>query len=313
MKRIRMRLENIAFSARDINLFTFKPVGETVLPSAEPGAHIDLFLRPNLIRQYSLLRPSACPQSYVIGVKKDPASRGGSRFMHEQLRVGDEIEISAPRNNFPLAEDAEHSVLLAGGIGITPIWAMAQKLEALGKSWRLYVSNRTRLDAALLEEMSASPHVTLHFDDEAGALLDIAVIIAASPPQTHFYCCGPAPMLRAYRSASAQIPAAYVHDEAFALSPPSPETVSAFVVRLAQSGRDIAIAADRSILDTLRDNGVEAASSCEAGVCGMCETRVLEGDVDHRDHVLTPAEQAENTRMMICCSRAKSNLLVLDL
>ncbi|ANP47572.1 PDR/VanB family oxidoreductase [Candidatus Viadribacter manganicus] len=313
MTKLRMRLAQIAYAARDTNIYTFTPLDGATLPPAEAGAHIDLFLRPHLVRQYSLLQPSSAPGAYVIGVKKDVSGRGGSRYVHEQLRVGDEIEISAPRNNFPLVEDAAHSVLLAGGIGITPIWAMAQRLQALGASWRLYASNRSRQDTALLAELQALPNATLHFDDESGGFLDLVAIIAAAPANTHFYCCGPAPMLAAYHAALAHLPAQFVHDEAFTLAPPPPGGDSEFIVRLARSGREIAVGADTSILDALRGNGVDTVSSCEAGVCGTCETHVIEGEVDHRDHVMSADEQAENTRMMICCSRAKSKLLVLDI
>lgn len=313
MRKIRMRLAQIAYATRDTNIYTFTPLDGATLPPVEAGAHVDLFLLPHLVRQYSLLQPSSAPSAYVIGVKKDAGGRGGSRYIHEQLRVGDEIMISAPRNNFPLVEDAKHSVLLAGGIGITPIWAMAQRLQALGASWRLYASNRSRQDTALLAELQALPNATLHFDDEARGFLDLAAIIATAPANTHFYCCGPAPMLAAYRSALAHLPAEFVHDESFTLAPPPPGGDSEFVVRLARSGREIAVGADTSILDALRDNGVDTVSSCEAGVCGTCETRIIEGDVDHRDHVMSADEQAENRRMMICCSRARSNLLVLDI
>lgn len=313
MARIRVRVAEIAAATPSINIYTLVPVDGAVLPPAEAGAHIDMFLRDDLVRQYSLLRQSAAPDAYVVGIKKDEGGRGGSRYIHESLAPGDEIEIGAPRNNFPLTEDAGHSVLLAGGIGITPIWAMAQRLDALGLGWRLHASNRARSETALLDELAASANVSLHFDDEAGGYLDIGRIIAEAPAGTHFYCCGPAPMLAAFRAATAHLPAHQVHDEAFALDPLAADENRAFTVRLAKSAQELRISANVSILDTLREHGIDAMSSCEAGVCGMCETSVLEGDVDHRDHVLSDAERATNSRMMICCSRAKSDLLVLDL
>ncbi|RYE04106.1 MAG: oxidoreductase [Sphingomonadales bacterium] len=311
--RIRVRIAEIAAATSSINIYTLVPVDGAALPPAEAGAHIDLFLRPDLVRQYSLLRQSPLPDAYVVGIKKDESGRGGSRYIHENLAVGDEIEIGAPRNNFPLAEDAGHSVLLAGGIGITPIWAMAQRLDELGLSWRLHASNRARGEAALLDELAASANVSLHFDDEAGGYLDLARIIGEAPSQAHFYCCGPAPMLAAFRAATAHLPSHRVHDEAFALDPGGAGDNREFTVRLARSALDLRVPAQASILDTLREHGIDAMSSCEAGVCGMCETPVLEGEVDHRDHVLSDAERAANRRMMICCSRAKSDALVLDL
>jgi len=314
MSNIRMRLERISYSARHINLYSFKPVDGGSLPPVEAGAHVDLFLRSDLVRQYSLLRPGKTPEAFVVGIKKESAGRGGSRYIHEQLRVGDVIDVGQPRNNFPLVEDAADSVLFAGGIGITPIWAMAQRLDALGRPWRMYVSARSREDCALLDEIGGYPNVVLHFDDEnPGRFMDLAAAVAEAPEGAHFYCCGPAPMLTAYREATSHLPAAQVHDEAFSIAPPTTGEGSDFRVRLAQSGQEIEVPADRSILDTLRDQGFMPMSSCEAGVCGMCETRVLEGEVDHRDHVLSPDEQTSNSRMMICCSRARSALLVLDL
>lgn len=313
MTRIRMRIAEVAAATSSINIYTLVPIDGAVLPPADAGAHIDVFVRPDLIRQYSLLRQSPAPDAYVVGIKNEKNGRGGSRHIHETLAVGDEIEIGTPRNNFPLTEDAAHSVLLAGGIGITPIWAMAQRLHELGRSWRLHASNRARDEAALLDELAASAEVSLHFDDEAGGYLDIGRIIAEAPGDTHFYCCGPAPMLAAFRAATAHLPPHRVHDEAFALDPDGGGENKPFTVRLARSALDVRIPADASILDMLREHGIDAMSSCEAGVCGMCETAVVEGEVDHRDHVLSDAERATNSRMMICCSRAKSDVLTLDL
>lgn len=313
MTRTRVRVAKIAGATVSTNIYTLVPVEGARLPPVQAGAHVDLFLRADLVRQYSLLRASPAPDAYIVGIKKEEGGRGGSRYIHENLRVGDEIEIGAPRNNFPLTEDAEHSVLLAGGIGITPIWAMAQRLRELGRSWRLHASNRARHEAALLDELAASSNVILHFDDEAGGYLDIDRVIAQAPPNTHFYCCGPMPMLAAFRAATAYLPSQQVHDEAFAPDPNEADENRAFTVRLARSALDLPIPSSASILDTLREHGIDAVSSCEAGVCGMCETRVLEGEVDHRDHVLSAEERAANDRMMICCSRAKFGFLALDL
>ena len=312
MALIRMRLDSIACATPDIAIFSFSAADGGTLPPAEAGAHIDLHLKPGLVRQYSLLRPAPAPHAYTVGIKKEAGGRGGSLHAHEALRIGDEIEVGGPRNNFPLVEDAGHCVLIAGGIGITPIWAMAQRLQELGRSWSLHLSCRSRADAPLLDEIAATDCASMHFDDEAGGFVDLAAIVAAAPRDAHFFCCGPAPMLAAYRAATAHLPAGHVHDEAFAAAPAAAGDTG-FVVHLAVTGLEVAIPADRSILDTLRAHGVDAMSSCEAGVCGMCETRVLEGAIDHRDHVLSPDEQAANDRMMICCSRARSARLVLDL
>lgn len=314
MSNIRMRLDQISYAAQDINIFSFKPVDGSPLPPAPAGAHVDLVLGPNLVRQYSVLRPSQKPEAYVVGIKKELNGRGGSRHVHEKLRVGDVIELSAPRNNFPLKHDAPFSILIAGGIGITPIWAMAQELTALGKPWKLYLSARSPADCALREELASNPNVSIHFDSEnPGKFMDLTQIVADAPEGSHFYCCGPAPMLSAYRQATSVLPAEQVHDEAFAIAPLDAASEEGFLVKLARSGQEIMVPADRSILDMVRSCGIDAMSSCEAGVCGMCETIVLEGEVDHRDHVLGPDEQASNAKMMICCSRARSASLTLDL
>lgn len=313
MKSFKMRLDNIQYSAQQTNIYTFVPVDGEALPPAPAGAHVDLHLRPGLIRQYSLMEASAEPHAYVVAIKKEASGRGGSRYVHETLRVGDEIAVGEPRNNFPLVEDAPHSVLIAGGIGITPIWAMARRLAELGRDWRLFVSNRNRAEAPLLTQLSACRNAVLHFDDEAGGFVDLAAIIATAPQGAHFYCCGPAPMLAAYREATAHLPADHVHLEAFGIEPVANEDGGEFIVRLAKSGTEFPVPVGQTILDVLRDHGIDVVSSCEAGVCGMCETHVLEGEIDHRDHVLAPEQQALNDRMMICCSRATTDLLVLDL
>jgi ferredoxin-NADP reductase len=265
-------------------------------------------------RQYSLVHPCEQPLSYVVGVKLDPRSRGGSRFMHEQLRVGTALAVSAPRNNFPLDEGAAHSVLIAGGIGITPIWAMVQRLEQLGRSsWELWYSCRSRADAAFLRELAPfGDRIHLHLDDEAQRLMDVGSIVAKAALHAHLYCCGPAPMLAAFEDAAKGRPPQKVHVEHFA-PVQAAATGGGFVVQLARSGQEITVQPGASILDALRANGVSIESSCLQGVCGYCEVPVLEGEVDHRDSILTPSERASNSTMMVCCSGAKSARLVLDI
>jgi ferredoxin-NADP reductase len=200
---INVRLTTIRYAARGMNLFEFSRLDGKALPAYEPGAHLDLHLPNGLIRQYSLILAKPDPSAYSVGIKRDPASRGGSRFIHEELRVGDVIKISAPRNNFPLKEDARHAVLIAGGIGITPIWCMVQRLAERRRSWKLYYSCRSREDMAFLKALEVMAGVTFHFDDEAGGrFLDIAALIAQAPVEGHLYCCGPAPMLATFEAAT---------------------------------------------------------------------------------------------------------------
>ena len=295
-----------------------RPAEGGEFPPFDAGAHIDLHLANGLIRNYSLVNPAGERGRYVIGVLRDRASRGGSRFVHETLRVGQKIDISAPRNNFPLHEDAPHSVLIAGGIGITPILCMAKRLKALNRSFELMLFARSRSAAAFLDEVQAlGVPLTLHFDDEQGGPPHIAHKLARceAGDQAHYYACGPAVMLDAFEQACAALAYANAHIERFA-----PVEVKAaddaranFSVELKKSGRVIPITPEKSVLQTLLDNGVEVDYSCSEGVCGTCETRVLEGTPDHRDSVLSPNERASNRCMMVCVSGSKSERLVLDL
>src|SRR5579863_3362413 len=214
---IEVRLTDVETVARDTNVYTFRRPDGGGLPAYQPGAHIDIHLPNSITRQFSLLNPDPDPQSYVVGIKLDAASRGGSRYIFEELKVGDTLKISAPRNNFPLAADAEHVVLFAGGIGITPIWCMAQQLAAQNRSWKLYYSCRSRADMAFLATLEKlEPNLRhLHFDDETGGVLDLAKAVAEIPASAHLYCCGPNPMLKAFEAAAAGRPRNLVHVEYF--------------------------------------------------------------------------------------------------
>jgi tetrachlorobenzoquinone reductase len=310
---IPVRLVGIRYAARDTHLFQLARPDGGALPAAEPGAHIDLHLPGGMIRQYSLTRCAPAPTSYTLGIKRDAAGRGGSRLIFDTLKVGQLLTISAPRNNFPLIEDAAHVVLLAGGIGITPISAMAQRLTALGRSFDLHYSSRSRADMAFACELAALPNVRLHCDDEQGGrFLDLPAIIAAAPPAAHFYCCGPAPMLAAFETAVAHLPRSQVHVEYFTAREER-NLDGGYTVQLARSNRQFAVPPGRSILHVLRDAGIDVPYSCEQGICGSCETRVLAGEPDHRDAILSDEERAVGKTMMICCSGARSARLVLDL
>ncbi|HEY5412298.1 MAG TPA: PDR/VanB family oxidoreductase [Caulobacteraceae bacterium] len=308
-----LRLIAIRYAAQDTNLYEFAAGDGRPLPAYEPGAHIDLHLPDGAMRQYSLARPYRADQGYLVGVKLDAKTRGGSKWLHEAARVGSMFEVGGPRNNFPLQEDAPHTVLIAGGIGITPIWCMAQKLEEIGASFDLHYAVRDRADAAFLAELERlAPRVKLHVDVEAEAVLDVTAIVAAAPEGAHLYCCGPAPMLEAFEAAAGGRPPGQVHVEYFS-APELEPLEGGFVVVLAKSGREFAVDPGSTILETLRAAGLSVTSSCEQGVCGACETRILEGVPDHRDLLLTPAEKASGKTMMICCSGSLSDRLVLDL
>ncbi|HWG06723.1 MAG TPA: PDR/VanB family oxidoreductase [Beijerinckiaceae bacterium] len=311
---IDVRLTAISYAARDTHLFEFRRLDGKSLPPTEAGAHIDVHLPNGLTRQYSLVHADDNPDAYIVGVKLDRAGRGGSLCLHEQVRVGQVLAVSPPRNNFPLAATARESVLIAGGIGITPIWCMIQTLERQARPWRLHYACRSRADAAFLAPLQAfGSRVKFHFDDENdGCFFDIENAVSTAPADAELYCCGPLPMLAAFETASASRAPDQVHVEYF-----TPKTAAAteggFVVALARSHKEFLVPPGRSILSVLRDAGIDVTSSCEEGVCGACETSVIAGTPDHRDNILTEKERAANRSMMICCSGCTSERLVLDL
>lgn len=311
---INVVLSSITRAAQDVNIYTFQALDGASLPAASAGAHVDVMLPNSLTRQYSLLEAAYDAQVYTIAVKKDPNSRGGSRYLHEMARVGMRMTISAPRNNFPLIEDAPHSVLIAGGIGVTPILCMARRLHDLGRSMSVYYSSRTQAAAAFRDDLiQLSANTVVHIDDEQkGVSLDLADIIAAAPEGSHIYCCGPAPMLEAFKRAGSALPSARIHVEYFANAVADGQGNS-FTVRLARTGIDLEVTPDTSILKAVLAAGVNVPHSCEQGVCGACETKVLGGRPDHRDQILTQTERDASKSMMICCSRSLSDRLALDL
>jgi ferredoxin-NADP reductase len=312
-----VRLTDITTVARDTNLYTFARPGGGALPAYKPGAHIDIHIPNGLVRQFSLLNPADNPEAYVVGIKRDAESRGGSRYIFDEMRVGHTVKISAPRNNFPLVENADHVVLVAGGIGITPIWCMVQQLAAQNRSWKLYYSCRSRVDMALLDRLEKfAPQSThLHFDDETdGKFLDLAAVFATAPENAHFYCCGPNPMLKAFEAAAAARPRSHVHVEYFT---PKEEaaagTLGGFWVELARSGEEYFIPEGKKILEVLYEAGIDVDYSCELGICGECVTRIISGIPEHHDSVLSEEEQAANEKVMICCAGCKTERLVLDM
>ena len=309
---IKMRLAAIRYAAKDTNLYEFCGLDNKTLPAAAPGAHIGLHLPNGLVRQYSLITAAENPVFYTTGIKLDRSSRGGSSFIHQNLRVGDILDIEPPRNNFPLDETAETSVFLAGGIGITPIRAMIERLENLGRDWKLFYACRSRVEAAFFSELQNFRQVKFHFDNEADGFFDCREILREVSPAAHFYCCGPAAMLESFENLTVELPREQIHVEYFT---PKYEaaTGGGFTVELARENRQFTIPAGKTILRVLLEAGVDVPFSCEEGVCGSCETRVISGVPDHRDAILSDAEKAANKTMMVCCSGSQSSLLVLDL
>jgi vanillate O-demethylase ferredoxin subunit len=310
---LNLRIRAIAQEADGIHSFELVEQGGAALPPFDAGAHIVLHLPGGLARSYSLTNTPDERQRYVIAVNRDRASRGGSRYLHEQARVGQILRAQAPRNLFALDESAQRSVLIAGGIGITPIRSMIRRLEALGRDWRLHYCARRPAAAAFLDELAGDARVATYFDGDAPARrLDIAATVAALPRDAHVYCCGPLPMLEEFRRRTAALPVERVHFEHFSAAE-TPALEGGFNVRLARSGRSVRVPPGRSILQALLDAGEAPAHSCQQGVCGSCETAVLAGRPEHRDQVLSEAERASGKSMMICCSGSLDAELVLDL
>jgi ferredoxin-NADP reductase len=308
-----VRLRHVHRAVRDTNLYEFERLHGEPFPAFAPGAHIDVHLPNGLVRQYSLTRAEPNPRRYTVAIKRDAAGRGGSRYIHDEIHAGAALTISTPRNNFPLREDAAQVVFIAGGIGITPIWCMIQRLEWLKRPWTLYYACRSRADMAFRAPLAELAGAHLHFDDESGGkVLNVAAIVGAAPGEAHLYCCGPAPMLAAFEAAAAGWPRDQVHVEYFSAKP-EPAMQGGFVVELARSGKEFFVSEGRSILDVLLDAGIDVPCSCQQGICGTCETRVVSGIPEHRDMILSEQEQASNTTVMICCAGSKTERLVLDL
>lgn len=298
--------------AEDVVSFTLARPDRGPLPPWAPGAHVDVRLG-DTVRQYSLCGDPTDRVTWRIGVLREQDGRGGSRHLHDRVRPGSELEVSLPRNNFPLV-DARHYVFVAGGIGITPLLPMIRVVQASGARWSLHYGARRRSRLAFLDELACGgARVRLHPEDECG-LLPLGGILAAAPPDAQIYGCGPEPLLDALERAGAGRPSGSLHVERFR---PRIDPVAgpdqAFDVLVASTGTTLRVGAGVSVLDTLDAAGLPMPSSCREGTCASCETAVLDGEIDHRDSVLSTTERESGKTMMICVSRAVSPLLVLDL
>lgn len=312
-------VHTLRYEADGIVSIEFRPASAAVeFPHFEAGSHIDLHLPNGLVRSYSLCNPASDRGRYVVGVLHDKKSRGGSRYVHQQLRVGQVIDISVPRNNFALQEDAPKSVLVSGGIGVTPIFCMLQRLTALGRPVEIVYCARNRKEAAFIEAIEGladKASITWHFDDEAGGPPDLVKLLGGRGADSHYYCCGPTPMLDAFERHCEQLGYAHVHIERFAaVVVESAANAHGFEVVCEQSGKTVDVPPGKSVLDALIDAGMSPDHSCKEGVCGACETAVLDfdGELDHQDGILTKIERQSGKTMMICVSRCTGKRLVLD-
>jgi len=305
--------------AADTCMFELADPGGELLPAFDAGAHIDVHVG-GMVRQYSLCNSPENFSFYRIGVLRDPSSRGGSIAMHA-LSEGSLLEISEPKNHFPLANDARRSILLAGGIGITPILCMAESLAMTGASFELHYCVRDHERVAFSERLNelAETGIPVHIyvdADEASARIDLAEVLSEPDAEKHLYVCGPAGFISAVMDTATATgwQAHNMHREYFGgVDSPKCAGDGAFQVALSSTGQTVDVAPDQTIVEALREHGVVIPVSCEQGVCGTCLTRVLDGEPDHRDVYLTDEERAANDQFLPCCSRARSAILVLDL
>jgi len=283
------------------------------LPDWTPGSHIDLVLPNGLTRQYSLCGDRWDAHSYRVGVLLESESRGGSSHVHEQLQPGHLVGVGGPRNNFPLVP-AERYLFVAGGIGITPLLPMVQQADLLGADWRLLYLGRSRTSMAFLDELAPyGDRVVVHPKDELGPL-ELAGFLGEPAAGTRIYCCGPARLLAAMETACAGLPPYTLRTErCVAEEVVAPARTAPFEVELARTGATVTVTPDVSVLEAVGSAGVEVLSSCRQGICGTCETGVLDGRPAHRDSLLDDDARAAGDCMYICVSRALTDRLVLDL
>ncbi|MEH0577997.1 PDR/VanB family oxidoreductase [Streptomyces sp. B21-108] len=284
------------------------------LPAWRPGAHVDLLLGPDLVRQYSLCSDPGDSAMWRIAVLREPDGRGGSRWVHDRLREGFPLRVRGPRNRFPL-QPATRYLFIAGGIGITLILPMTREAARRGADWRLVYGGRSRAAMAFREllESTGGGRVSIHPDDERGPL-DLDGVLGRPDPRTLVYCCGPEGLMKAVERRCADWPPGALHVERFQAGDLGARVLDGpFEVELARSGVTVTVPPEKSVLESVEEAGVTVLSSCREGTCGTCETPVLDGTVDHRDCLLTPEEQARHDSMMLCVSRAACPRLVLDL
>ncbi|MCX5528034.1 PDR/VanB family oxidoreductase [Streptomyces bobili] len=307
-------LESKETMAEGVVRLTLRDPEGRPLPEWQPGAHIDLILRADLVRQYSLCGDPGDRSRLQIAVLREPESRGGSSYVHDVLTAGEPVRVRGPRNHFPLVK-AKNYLFIAGGIGITPILPMVAAVHASRADWRLVYGGRTRASMAFGESLQRAygDRVSLRPQDEFG-LLDLPSLLAGPQRKTAVYSCGPEPLLAAVETACEKWPSGALHLERFA---PKKDAgagpLTTFEVELARSGKTLKISEDMSVLEAVEGAGVPVMTSCEEGICGTCETTVLSGEIDHRDSVLSDQDRAAGDTMMICVSRAKGDRLVLDL
>lgn len=316
-QQILTRITAVEEVAENVRAYTLAGIDREPLPQFDAGAHIDLLLDNGMVRQYSLCGSCEAPDRYMVAILREVGGRGGSEYIHRSLETGDKLRISPPRNNFRLDEGGSNYLLIGGGIGITAIMPMASRLRQLGKNFELNYLCRSPVRAAFRDELARAfgGRIRFHYSyAEAGRRLNIGALVAEQTPGTQIYACGSEGVLQKVCAAAEARGDVRLKFERFTSAPADESAVSGrFEVELASNGEIISVPEDRSILEVLRGNGHEIDSMCEEGLCGSCEVGLLEGEADHRDSVLTDAEKAEQNVLMVCCSRALTPRLRLDL
>lgn len=316
---LQVRVARKAAEAQDIVTLELVAADGSALPAFSAGSHIDVQLPNGFTRQYSLCNDPQETHRYQIGVLRDAASRGGSAAVHDLVKEGDVLTISAPRNHFGLAHEAKKHLLLAGGIGVTPILCMAERLANTGGDFAMHYATRAPERTAFRQRIAASAfaaRVQFHYDNgDAAQKLDLQALLSQPEAGTHLYVCGPKGFMDAVLNTAraAGWPEAQIHYEFFGAEVAKSDSDASFEIKLASSGRIVMVPKDQTVVQALAAAGVDIMISCEQGVCGTCLTRVLEGVPDHKDSYLTPEEQAANDQFTPCCSRSKTPQLVLDL
>ena len=300
--------------ADGIYLLELRGAAEASLPPFTAGAHITLKTPKGLVRKYSLCNDPSERDRYQVAIKREANGRGGSLDLIDNVKVGDTLMVAPPVNDFGLPPRGQDFLFIAGGIGVTPMMAMIHELRAAGKRFRLFYFNRTPEMTAFRDALSApelKDSVVIHYDQgDPARSYDLKPVLKERQNREHLYCCGPRPLMEAVRAMTDHWSPTAVHFEAFSEAETHKATDRPFNVRLARTDKTVAVPADKTILEVLRDNGLDVPSSCETGTCGTCRTKMLAGEADHRDLVLAEHEKADT--IMICVSRAKTDEITLD-
>jgi vanillate O-demethylase ferredoxin subunit len=308
----RVQVHSVDEIAKQTLKYTFVPSDGRSLPAFEPGAHIDVYLPNGMVRQYSLCGNTTDP-FYTIAVKYEEGGRGGSVNLHTQVKIDDFLAISTPRNHFPLIDSEKKVVFIAGGIGITPIFSMIQSLMMQNRNWELHYCARSQDHAAFYDQLTqiGANKVKTYFSEEP--ILDIVSLFDSFKDDLDIYCCGPSGLMKSVERIASNYPQQKVYFEWFVAPTNLNSQNTAFEIQLKKSNTILLVPENKSILTVLRENSYFPISNCEQGLCGSCETALLEGEADHRDCLLSEEEKKANKTIMICISRAKSDRLILDI